>query len=312
MSLKILVFSQPFPMGEYHMKRFESDYLSSLGHEVYLLEQLNGKDWDDEYFQQIKSLNPDVIYFGPLDHKTYELIEHFDCKKILNSCSLGVFDKMEDIKEKYGKWYTHLFTNSIVAYNEVKKLTDNVKHYEYFAHYIKDDEMKKKTEYEHDCVFLGQGFHRLTENSIQIDRDIFFSSFDEGYDIAVYGNGWPPNMNWYKGVLPAGHIGNLYKSAKSGVAIIEPDQHIYGMINNRYSEMSYCEIPIITHDYEKIDWFGARDYINFVNSKEEFMNTIKKCVNGEDEIILKTKKMRSFIENQHKVFYEKLKELVEN
>ena len=252
-----------------------------------------------------------MIYFGPLDHKTYELVEKFDCKKVLNSCSRGVFKEMEDIKDKYGNWYTHLFTNSIVAYDVVKKLTDNVKHYEYFASYINDDELVEQLDYKHDCVFLGQGFHRLTENSIQMDRDIFFSSFDTDYDIKVYGNGWPQTP-WYKGLLPAGHIGRLYKSAKSGIAIIEPDQRIYGMINNRYSEKDYSEIPIITFNYNEIDWFGAEGYMNFVESRDDFLNIVKRCVDGDEEILSKTKKMKSFIDNQHKVFYEKLGDIIEN
>ena len=48
--MKILLFNQPFPMGGYHLKQAESKYLSSLGHEVYLLEQLNGMDYDEEYW----------------------------------------------------------------------------------------------------------------------------------------------------------------------------------------------------------------------------------------------------------------------
>ena len=309
--MKILVISQPFPMGEFHMKQFESDYLSNQGHEVYLVEQLNGRDWDQEYFNQIKALDPDVMYYGPLDHKTYELVEHFNCKKVLNSCSLGVFKQMEDIKEKYGKWFTHLFTNSIVAYNTVKEITNDIKHYEYFACYIKDEELIENLQYKHDCVFLGQGFHRLSESNIQSERDIFFSSFNKDYNIAVYGNGWPKE-NWYKGLLPAGHNGQLYKSAKSGISIIEPDQRIYGMINNRYSEMAYSEIPIITMNYEGIDWFGASDYLNFVSSKQEFLNTVHKCINNDNNVILKAEKMKKFINNQQNMFYEKLKDIIEN
>ena len=70
-------------MGEYHLKQAESDYLTSLGHEVYLLEQLNGRDYDDEYIQQIKELDPDVMYYGPLDNKTFEVVEKINCKKII-------------------------------------------------------------------------------------------------------------------------------------------------------------------------------------------------------------------------------------
>ena len=50
--MKIIVITQPFPMGECHWKRFEANHLSSLGHDVYMLEQLNGRDYDDEYVNQ--------------------------------------------------------------------------------------------------------------------------------------------------------------------------------------------------------------------------------------------------------------------
>ena len=72
--MRIVVITQPFPMGEYHWKSFEANHLSSLGHEVYMLEQLNGRDYDDDYVSQIKELNPDVIYSTPADHKTFEVI----------------------------------------------------------------------------------------------------------------------------------------------------------------------------------------------------------------------------------------------
>ena len=51
--MKIVVISQPFPMGEYHWKNYEAKYLSSLGHDVYMLEQLNGLDYDDDYINDI-------------------------------------------------------------------------------------------------------------------------------------------------------------------------------------------------------------------------------------------------------------------
>ena len=52
------------------------------------------------------------------------------------------------------------------------------------------------------------------------------------------------------------------------MGVIEQDQRIYGLINNRYSEMGYCGIPIITFDYKDVDWFGAEKYLNFISSYE--------------------------------------------
>ena len=51
--MRIIVISQPFPMGEYHWKSYEAEYLSDLGHDVHLLEQLNGRDYNEEYISLV-------------------------------------------------------------------------------------------------------------------------------------------------------------------------------------------------------------------------------------------------------------------
>ena len=71
-----------------------------------------------------------------------------------------------------------------------------------------------KEEYNHDCIFLGMGFHRLNNEGYRSDREIFFDKFPN-IDHKIYGNGWPPNMPHYGGVLPPDDIGKLYTSAKS-------------------------------------------------------------------------------------------------
>ena len=102
-------------MGECHWKRFEADHLSSLGHDVYMLEQLNGRDYDDEYINQVKELDPDLIYCTPADHKTFEVLEQINCKKILNICSKGIMKNHINEWTNYrGRWWDSLFTNSIV------------------------------------------------------------------------------------------------------------------------------------------------------------------------------------------------------
>ena len=57
--MKILVFHQPYPMGNYKLNQVIAEYFEKEGHEVYLLEQLNGRPANEDYIQQI--LNK-VIY----------------------------------------------------------------------------------------------------------------------------------------------------------------------------------------------------------------------------------------------------------
>jgi hypothetical protein len=298
-------------MGEYHLKQAESRHLTDLGHEVYLLEQLNGRDYNDEYVQQIKDLNPDVMYYGPLDKKTFEVVSQIDCKKILHINSKGVFNNFyEDIINSRGKLWTHLMATSKPLCDKALKFTKNVKHIEYCFIPFKEEELKFKEEYSHDCVFLGQGHHRLTIDEFKKEREIYFVP-QHDFDFKVYGTGWP-DVPWYKGMLPFGEIGSLYTSVKCGIAVIESDQHVYGMINNRYTEMGYSGCPIITFDYDNIEWFGGEKYLNFVSSTSEFQDTVKKCVNEEDEIKYKVEGFKKFLKQKDKIYFEKMEFLINN
>ena len=51
--MKILVFHQPWPMGNYLLNQRIAEYFENEGHEVYTLEQLNGRQCTEEYIQQI-------------------------------------------------------------------------------------------------------------------------------------------------------------------------------------------------------------------------------------------------------------------
>ena len=50
--MKIVIFHQPFPMGNYNLNKYIGNILTSKGHEVYLVEQLNGREYNEEYVQQ--------------------------------------------------------------------------------------------------------------------------------------------------------------------------------------------------------------------------------------------------------------------
>ena len=76
--MKILVIHQPYPMGNYKLNEYISNYFSKKGHETYLLQQLNGMKPDDEYIEQILNLNPDLIYFEMVDFETFKMIEQMN------------------------------------------------------------------------------------------------------------------------------------------------------------------------------------------------------------------------------------------
>lgn len=308
--MKIVIFHQPFPMGNFHISNAIAEHLTSRGHEVYLLEQLNGANVDTtEYVNAIKSVDPDVLYFEMLDSVTFNVVSKFNCKKVLTVSSKGVLDDAYNIIQYKNIWYTHILTNSVSVYNLLQK--NNIPS-EHFKYYWNPNKHEILFDYNYDCVFLGQGYHRLTMPECKLEKDIFFN-FQSGYDsnYAIYGLGWP-NVYTYKGILPSGHNHSLYSKSKSAVSIIEPDQRIYGMINNRYSEIAGAECPIITYPYNDIDWFGLQPYLNFVESYEDFKSMIKQCVAKEDSILKKVEYAKNFFEQQKIEFLEKFTYIIEN
>jgi hypothetical protein len=305
--MKIVVFHQPWPMGNYKYNTAIAKELSDE-HEVYLLEQLNGRPATQEYIDQIINLNPDVAYFDMLDAETFKIIEQLKCKKVLAYNTGGIYGYDEIFKYK-DKLYTHVYTNSIEMRDRFKADGTPADNYEWFLNCIPKEEMVFDSKYNHDCVFLGMGFGRVTSPDYQLERDLFFSGFGSDLDFNLYGNGWP-QYNFYKGVLPANDIGKLYSSAKSGFAIIAKGQREKGMINNRYSEMGSCGIPIVSYNYDTIDWFGADKFINFISSKNEALNTVKDILKRPDEYRDKSDKLKEFMFNQHNVFFEKLNNLI--
>ena len=62
-------------MGNYKLNEYVSNYFFKKGYDTYLLQQLNGVKPDEEYVQQIKELDPDVIYFEMVDLETFKIIE---------------------------------------------------------------------------------------------------------------------------------------------------------------------------------------------------------------------------------------------
>ncbi len=109
----------------------------------------------------------------------------------------------------------------------------------------------------------------------------------------------------FGGVLPPDDIGKLYSSAKTGLAIIGKGQREHGMINNRYSEMAYCGLPIITYNYG-IDWLGFENYLYFTDSKSKTLELVNELLLNRDEHKDNLINAIGFINKKTNEFYDKL------
>ncbi len=306
--MKILVLHQPFPMGNFKLNKIIAQHLSERGHTTYLLQQLNGQKPDQDYIQQIVELDVDIIYFEMLDLETFKIIETLNCEKILLYASKGVLPKFRNIFDYQGKWFTKLLTNSLMLAEEAKNKDIPVKFFKYYFSALKEDDLEFTEKYNHDCTFLGMGFHRLQSPSYKLDKNIFFEDF-KGIDFKIYGNGWP-QLSHCGGILPSDDIGKLYYSTKSGFALIGENQRLHGQINNRYTEMAFSGTPILTQNYSTIDWFGAEQYLNFVSSKSDAYETILHILKNPSVYEDKSLLFKRFIVNEHKIFFEKLEALL--
>lgn len=307
--MKILVLHQPFPMGNYKLNTEIAKKFHSEGHEVYLIQQLNGSKPTQEYVQSLKEQDFDLVYFEMLDFESFNVVEQLKGEKILLQASGGVLGSYEKILDYKGVWYDKIFTNSIV----MKALFDKNKipseHFQFYFSPIVEEEKVVVEQYKNNCTFLGMGFGRLTSPSYQLERDIFFCKDIE--DLSIYGIGWEGQPQW-KGILPAEDIGKLYSSTKSAAAIIAKGQREKGMINNRYSEIASCGAPLITYNYREIDWFGADRFLNFVSSKEELKSTISSILENPEDYLDKANEFKSYISLKSEEFFLSLNKLIQS
>jgi len=119
--MRILVFHQPWPMGNYKLNVAVADKLQSEGHDVYALEQLNGNLATREYVQQILDMDFDLVYYEMLDKETFKIIEQLKCQRILLHASGGVLIDYDAILDYKGKWYDKIFTGSKIMFEKFKK-----------------------------------------------------------------------------------------------------------------------------------------------------------------------------------------------
>lgn len=303
--MKILVFHQPWPMGNYKLNVQVGEYLSKLGHEVYTIEQLNGRKPTQAYIDQLVNFGFDIAYFEMLDYDTFYIVEKLNCKRVLLQASGGVLQDYDAIINYYGVWYDSILTNSLQMYRKFKKLDIPTEHFEFYFSPVTEDEKQFDPKYNAECVFLGMGFNRLVDPQYELERSLFFR--DHSFDLNIYGNGWD-NFKYNRGLLPPDDIGKLYSSAKSAVGIIAKGQREHGMINNRYSEIASCACPLISYKYETIDWFGAEKYINFISSHSELESLVKEI--NREEYKSKALEFQQFMKKKSDEFFEKLISLI--
>lgn len=299
--MKILILHQPWPMGNYKLNVQVGAYLSNLGHEVYTVEQLNGREPSPEYVDQIVNFGFDLVYFEMLDHQTFNIVEKLSCKKVLLQASGGILGSYDAITDYYGKWYDSILTNSLLMHNKFKKLGIPSVHFEFYFSPIPEDEKQYDEKYAKQCVFLGMGFNRLSDPQYELERSLYFR--EQSFDFNVYGNGWG-TFQHYRGLLPPDDIGKLYSSATSAIGIIAKGQREHGMINNRYSEIASCGCPLISFNYGSIDWFGAEKFINFIDNHTDLQELVMKI--HEDEYKEKALEFQKFMKIKSEEFFEKL------
>lgn len=306
--MNIIVFHQPFPMGNYKVNETVAKHFKNNGNTVYYVEQLNGQPATEEYIDAIKELKPDLVYYEMLDRETFRVMEHLNCEKILLYASKGILNSEKDIPQYKGKWYTKILTNAplIAKYYESEGIPTET--FEHYFSSLTDDELIYKPEYNHDCVFLGMGHARLTDPHYKLERDTFYGGFEE-FDFRIYGNGWP---RWphCMGVLPERDVGSLYCSVKSSVAQIGTNQRNNGQINGRYSEIMFAKSPLISYNYPTVNWYGAEKDIIFIDSRQGMIEKVLDIKNNPEKYKDRVLNLRKFIEEQTVKFFYTLDKLI--
>lgn len=273
--------------------------LHKQGHEVFGLQQLNGAPATREFLEQIQQENFDIVYYEMLDIETFKIISELkNCTRILCYASKGIFKTFEDILKYPSQLYDKVLTNSRTMYNEFSKLGIECEHFRYYPAPLEENEIRIKDEYKFDFVYLGGGFTRLFSNEHLKEREVIYSN----ELVAKFGDGWE-NVPNYQGVLPPEDIGSLYASSKVSLATIEPSQRSMGMINNRYSEIMKAGGKIFSIDYPEMDFFGAEEFITFVNSSD-----LSKYKYEKGHHMLK--KQQEFILDQEVDFFARLTALI--
>lgn len=307
--MKIIVFHQPFPMGNYKVNKTIAKWFSNdKNNEVYYLEQLNGRIPTQEYVDQIISLKPDVVYYEMLDLQTFLVIEKLNCEKILLYASKGVLENEYELLQYKNKWYTKILTNSINIAQIFKNNNIPTETFEYYYSSLTDEELIYNENYNYDCVFLGMGFNRLSEVDYTLERNLFYNGFSE-FNFAIHGNGWP-SMTHYKGVLPENDVGSLYHSCKSSIAQIGKNQRNNGQINGRYSEIMFAKCPLLTYPYPSVNWYGAEKDIIFVKTREDIINVVNNIKTDLFFYKTQTDNLKQFIVNKTQDFFYKLNKLL--
>ena len=75
--------------------------------------------------------------------------------------------------------------------------------------------------------------------------------------------------------------------------------------------MGYCALPIITQNYDSIDWYGIEPYLNFVSTKDEAYKLIIDMKRDVTPYLEKSIEIQNFMSAMHTEFFEKLDNLME-
>lgn len=308
---KIIVFRQPFPMGNYKLNEYIGQELTEQGHEVQIGTQISCNEINtqtqkmiDTYVKAIEDFGADVLYFEMLDPCTFKVVEQFKGKKILCHASRGILSSYDELIDYNGSWYTHVMSNSLEFVNKHKNKL-NIKHWTYYPAPFRISDLEFNPDYECEMCFVGQGHHRRDKPEYELERNVFFKNTK--IDKQIYGDGWK-HQSGYQGLLPPNDIPKLYKSAHGGFALISKSQRLMGQINNRYSELAFAGCPIFSVKYD-IDWFGAERFINFVDEPQEIVDILRSDRFMADCVTF-CEISKSFIRGKETEFFQLLNEYI--
>ncbi|MGG4340432.1 glycosyltransferase family protein [Paenibacillus lautus] len=125
---------------------------------------------------------------------------------------------------------------------------------------------RRIAEYNTDFVYVGNYPHKSMNQ-----MDALFKPSCEIGSLSLWGSGWDdsPYSNYYKGVLPIGDLGKLYKSAKISLLLTEKKQQERLMFNNRVFEVLGSGCLAVSEVFQGLQNSEFGQYIYFVSSKSE-------------------------------------------
>jgi hypothetical protein len=155
-----------------------------------------------------------------------------------------------------------------------------------------------KPAYASTCTYLGLYPHKSPE---QMDL-LFPPAAERG--LAIWGQGWEnsPYAAWYRGILPLGEIGSLYKSVRVVLVLTEARQERLKMINNRVFEALACGAMVVSDQHSGLQRHELGQFVHFVETQGEardFLSHVLSCDKYLDEQVARARIAQEIVLKRH-------------